>query len=139
MAALDMWKFQVCRDAGYSGHLQVGTDTLRDSCSSFLTFKLLHKGHMLLARFSPQLRGERASKFPLRPNCGYPCPEQLSADLSPHHQQGQRPGASERSPRRVTAHPGPANRPPQNPPPSRRRIRLSVGQEPVTSSACIED
>src|SRR5712671_2639455 len=56
MAAPDRWKFQVCRDAGYSGHLQVGTDTLRVSASPFLTFKLLHRGHMLLARFSPQLR-----------------------------------------------------------------------------------
>jgi len=40
---------------------------------------------------------------------------------------------------RVSARPGSANRVRQYPPPSRRRIRLSVGQEPVTGSVCIQD
>ena len=77
------------RDAGDSGQLQVGTDTVTVSRSHLLTFKLLPRCHMPLTHSSPQLRGERASMFPLRPNYGYPCLGQLSADLFPRRQQAQ--------------------------------------------------
>src|SRR5438552_18190353 len=71
MAAPDRRNFHVRRDAGDSGQLQVSTDTVTVSRSHLLTFKLLPRCHMPLTHSSPQLRGERASMFPLRPNCGY--------------------------------------------------------------------